>query len=297
MRMRSRLRTPFLVLACLLAVTCADPAQPADEGEAAGTPASLSFTYELKSEKAFYVEGALQFVRVSGQGMTQEEEIPFEESLAIEVPRGGEYQIESWARPCAGNCGSLDPPTDRCSASVVVPDGAAMQVMVSVIVMEPCTIDAGGEVGMGLDHAGPPLAGGERSTMDELASVFGFPFAGPDTAIATDETIHAVWLRDDREPQAYIEYASGVVVTVRRAIDAQGTGDFAEAQLTDGVPGSLVEVGGVEAFEVPPNVEGAAGSVRFVLGDALVTVVGNGEYPLDQLREIAASIVEANARR
>src|SRR5581483_10706983 len=32
----------------------------------------------------------------------------------------GRYTITRWARPCDGNCGSLDPPTDRCRRTIAV---------------------------------------------------------------------------------------------------------------------------------------------------------------------------------
>jgi hypothetical protein len=128
------------VAACLLAVTCADPPQVTG-GEPEGSPATLTFTYEAERTDLVYIEGSLSYVRVSGPDMTTEKEIPWKEPILIEVPRGGEYRIESWVRPCSGNCNSLDAPTDHCTASVVVPDGAAMSVVIGGIVGEPCTID------------------------------------------------------------------------------------------------------------------------------------------------------------
>ena len=35
----------------------------------------------------------------------------------------GRYEIESYQQPCNGNCGYLDPPTDRCVQSVAVGRG------------------------------------------------------------------------------------------------------------------------------------------------------------------------------
>lgn len=136
-----------------------------------------------------------------------------------------------------------------------------------------------------------PLAGGSLTSLDAATREFAVPFSRPDTQLASDSTIAGVWIRGGDDPQVYIQYESGIAVTVRLASAGLPTEDYAAAQTKDGVPGVLVEIGGVAAFEVPQSDEGDLGSVRMVLDGAIVTLIGHGDFPPSVLREVAASVV------
>ena len=66
--------------------------------------------------------------------------------VVLEVPRGGNYTLESWVEPCAANCGEpRDPPTDHCSASVTVPDGDDLKVDLTIRSFHPCQLTVEGQ--------------------------------------------------------------------------------------------------------------------------------------------------------
>ena len=44
----------------------------------------------------------------------------------------GRYRVISYQRPCDGNCGTLDPPTDRCARRVRILSGGLTEVAVRV---------------------------------------------------------------------------------------------------------------------------------------------------------------------
>ena len=154
---------------------------------------------------------------------------------------------------------------------------------------DPATSPPGTRLISGL---GPPLAGGERSSLDAASQSMSFPILRPDVSLASDRTVEEVWVRDGEDPQVYVVYQSGIVVTARPEMEGLPTSDYAAAQLKDSVPGSLVDLAGVEAFEVPQDLEaGDLGSVRLVLRGTIVTVIGRGDFPPEELRQVALSVV------
>lgn len=141
-----------------------------------------------------------------------------------------------------------------------------------------------------------PLAGGVAMSLSEAAAVFPVPLYRPEIGLGSDQTLANVWVRTDDPPEAYLEYESGLVVLVRPSETGQSTKEFADAQMKDGVPGSIVEVDGVSVFLVPQTDSGS-GSARLVVGDAIVTAIGDKrDFSVEELRSIAVSVVEsANA--
>ena len=139
---------------------------------------------------------------------------------------------------------------------------------------------------------GPPLAGGERTTIEAAEGKFPATFFRPQMNLAADDSMKDLWMRLDGDSELYAQYESGIVVTVRSTADVQGTSEYAQAQIKDGVPGSLVDLGsGILAFEVPQSSEGDLGSVRMEIGDAVVVVIGEGDFSPKVLREVARSVV------
>lgn len=55
----------------------------------------------------------------------------------------GTYRVESWQRPCDGNCEHLDAPTDRCSATVAVEAAQHRRVAITFSPGSRCTIVVG----------------------------------------------------------------------------------------------------------------------------------------------------------
>jgi len=114
----------LLVAAIALAVAGCGGSEAPSSGEAAG---------QLLVEQTFvgnahYIEGAKSYVSAEPEsgGDPQEVELTYSDqastgSLHLDP---GRYTLKSWQRPCDGNCGYLDPPTDECSAPVEVASGA-----------------------------------------------------------------------------------------------------------------------------------------------------------------------------
>jgi hypothetical protein len=137
---------------------------------------------------------------------------------------------------------------------------------------------------------GSPLGGGKEMSLPEAEATLGTPVLRPDTAAASDRTITGLWVRTAGDPEVYIEYASGIIVIVRPARTGQSTWAFAAAQQSDGVPGELTKVAGVDAFVVPQSPEGDLGSVRFETEGSIVAVIGHGDFDVESLKAVAESI-------
>jgi hypothetical protein len=95
------------------------------------------------SDAAVYVEGSISYVRVTEgsrtildaepQGVGQRRVL----NVALDP---GTYLLTSYQRPCGGNCGTLDPPTDRCSTEFRIKGvGAQATVLIALRPGEGCT--------------------------------------------------------------------------------------------------------------------------------------------------------------
>lgn len=142
-----------------------------------------------------------------------------------------------------------------------------------------------------LGPSSAPQAGGVETSVGEAARGFPAPLFRPDAQLASDSTIGGIWIRAGEDPEVYIQYESGVALTIRPASQGLPTEEYAAAQIKDGVPGSIVDVGGVAAFEVPQSDEGDLGSVRMVIDDVIVVIIGHGDFPPSVLRDVATSVV------
>jgi hypothetical protein len=97
----------------------------------------------MEESDVIYVEGALGEVDVSSQDSPEEviidpypEPVPWARSWTD--LKAGSYLIEAALRPCGGNCGFLDPPTDSCQAQVALTQDTALEVRFHY--GQPCTI-------------------------------------------------------------------------------------------------------------------------------------------------------------
>ena len=91
-----------------------------------------------------YIEGSYSYVRVERNeknvvqarlkgGKT------LETTLRLDP---GSYRLVSFQRPCDGNCGYLDPPTDECSREIEVTAGGLVEAIVRLSPEEGCTIES-----------------------------------------------------------------------------------------------------------------------------------------------------------
>ncbi len=122
-----------------IAVVAALVALPA---AAEAAPGTLDLRQSFDHSRGVYVEGAVSYVRVRGvRGklvVAKRSRRPAFRMLRHLAP--GRYRVISYQRPCDGNCGMLDPPTDRCAGRVRILSGGLTKVAVRVRPGRRCTI-------------------------------------------------------------------------------------------------------------------------------------------------------------
>jgi D-alanyl-D-alanine dipeptidase len=114
-----------------IAVVVAFLALPAGAQAAPGT---LDLRESIDRSRGTYVEGSISYVRVRTSGGRQVV------GRRVHKPRfrmqrrlaPGRYRVISYQRPCEGNCGVLDPPTDRCARPIRILSGGLTEVAVRV---------------------------------------------------------------------------------------------------------------------------------------------------------------------
>jgi hypothetical protein len=141
------------------------------------------------------------------------------------------------------------------------------------------------------DNRGEPLAGGVRMDLGEAVDVVGFDLQRPDTDLAADASIDAVWVRGRGDgAKVWIEYESGVAVSIQSAANLQDLSTYKKAQEADGVPLTVERVGDRDTILIPPG-EGSGGALLLWLDDVAVRVYGNGGISSEQLLSLGSSIV------
>ena len=140
---------------------------------------------------------------------------------------------------------------------------------------------------------GPALGGGTPMTLESARAQFPVPLVTPDTDLARDSLIDQLWVRVADPPEAFFEFRTGIMMSVEpSSVYRTPLPTLFDAQVADGVPGTVETIAGVTAFCVPPSSQGDLGSVMFQIGDEVVVVVGNGDASLDDLRQVAGSVIE-----
>ena len=142
-------RVAAILLVVSAMASCADlPAEPAG-GSPQPEPPSITVSATYDESTCCYVEGFVAVVRIVGSGIDVEKEIEQTgdgfADLVLEVPRGGEYSLESWVEPCSGNCGARDAATDHCTANLTVPDGDDLGVDLTIRSTHPCLVSVEGQ--------------------------------------------------------------------------------------------------------------------------------------------------------
>jgi hypothetical protein len=89
---------------------------------------------------SLYIEGSFSYLRAEQDGR-EVAKVKLEDSQAALRLAPGSYRLVSFQRPCDGNCGILDPPTDQCDLPVEV---RPEEVITATITLSPgkgCTIE------------------------------------------------------------------------------------------------------------------------------------------------------------
>jgi hypothetical protein len=104
------------------------------------TGGTIVLTQDWDFTGGLYVEGSVSFVKVTdADGVVVEQRLQHDR-FRHDLP-AGDYTVTSYQRPCDGNCGYLDPPTDRCSHHVTVAGGELLQVHLTVRPGSGCDFD------------------------------------------------------------------------------------------------------------------------------------------------------------
>jgi hypothetical protein len=116
------------------------------ESPHATPPGGARITVRQRQLTCCATEGQVSYVRLSRAGgdvrarAFQGDGIGTDVTALDEAVSPGTFRVESWQRTCDGNCGHLDPPTDRCAMTVDVAPAEHRTLTVLVSPGSGCTI-------------------------------------------------------------------------------------------------------------------------------------------------------------
>jgi hypothetical protein len=108
---------------------------------ASARPAGHLAIRKIRVGDAIPIEGAITFIRVkrpSGR-VVLTRRLPASDRLTLPL-RPGRYRLVSWQRLCDANCGTLDPPSDRCARSLTITAGERLRATIRVNYAVGCVI-------------------------------------------------------------------------------------------------------------------------------------------------------------
>ena len=132
------------VSAVLLALSMAGCQRAIVDGAKAVAPARLRVTQKHVESGSFYIEGSISYLIVCdwlGREVARREFMLMDNTLPVVdlSLQPGAYYIESYQRPCDGNCALLDPPMDRCAKRFELASGETWFVTVSFSPAKGCS--------------------------------------------------------------------------------------------------------------------------------------------------------------
>lgn len=98
--------------------------------------ARLAVTHRFDLSQGIPTEGFVSYLRLTqadGEVVGQRElrgPLP-DRRATFQLPEG-DYRLIAYQRTCAGNCGFLDPPSNRCAEELALRGGQARRVVVAV---------------------------------------------------------------------------------------------------------------------------------------------------------------------
>jgi len=133
-----------LAAVALTIASCAGHAAPALVAAPGPTPeagaAALRITQVMVGHNLF-VEGSFSYIRIepTAGGVPIQRRLPGSGKLTIKLDPGA-YRLVSWQRACDGNCGYLDPPSDRCARTFTIRQHHPLQAAIRLNPAAGCTI-------------------------------------------------------------------------------------------------------------------------------------------------------------
>jgi hypothetical protein len=131
-------RRAFGILALALALGSCSTLTSAGEPPPPG--ALVRVTVAVPHGAGLYIEGAVRYLHITGPAIDTQLQLNQGGATAVSLPGGQTYQLESWARPCDGNCGNLDGPTDRCTETFPLESGKTTAIEITAPPGKPCTM-------------------------------------------------------------------------------------------------------------------------------------------------------------
>src|SRR5919199_3549405 len=88
----------------------------------------------------FPIEGEFSYVRAAGEdGAAAEGRLDSEGTIRLRLA-AGRYTLSVWHRTCDGNCGLLDPPSDRCEQTLDLAADEVVKLTIENAPSSPCRI-------------------------------------------------------------------------------------------------------------------------------------------------------------
>jgi hypothetical protein len=146
--MRRLIATIGAIAFAVLAAGCGSQSDESGGGDPGGqptaivqhSPSTLTVATSLSTDGPMYIEGALaRLVLRDSDGTVVATAMKWPgKRVVFDNLDSGTYVLEPALRPCDGNCGYLDPPTDSCKGSFEI-DGD-LSVRVKFTVGSPCVV-------------------------------------------------------------------------------------------------------------------------------------------------------------
>ena len=152
-----------------MAFAAGGAALAADDAAAGGTGKLIVSERQLESN-VIYTEGYVSFLRVREAGSGDaavKRRFNRKVRLRAELP-AGRYRVIRFIRPCDGNCGFLDPRTERCSAPVEVTAGGRTKVVIRTKAGADCEVRVKPRAGGGDTKLVCPLEGPRQFDADRV---------------------------------------------------------------------------------------------------------------------------------
>jgi hypothetical protein len=131
----------LLVVLALLGASCGATSSPTSPDSSS---ARLYVRQVIATGSPLPAEGAYSYIRVvqaDGSRVVAERRLPDSRrpsaTLSLSADR---YRLESWQRTCNGNCGDLDPPSERCARRFRLQSGEQRTATITVRYASGCWI-------------------------------------------------------------------------------------------------------------------------------------------------------------
>ena len=139
---------PLAVIAMLPALSGCASTAPADPGPPPAIPGAELMIREARAAQPLYIEGSFGYLRIvrldSGivvrKGRASTADPGHTRTLFRRFLPPASYRVIAYQRPCDGNCGYLDGPTERCDVTVQIRNRRPRRVTLEVTPGGGCTV-------------------------------------------------------------------------------------------------------------------------------------------------------------